>query len=159
MAVQERQTVAFMRSAIAENHFKPHYWFEVDDDRLDVSLADERRLAEHVNKYLTIFANAADPEPIGFCIRQTSEFWAVLCQLGAVPENQSEISIIDLLKYAAAQTSVPVKAEEMLRLLQQKVQAEYGVSRVKPCDLFAGRLKTAALTKTPAASVLEPVQA
>lgn len=158
MSVQERQTVASMRSVPAENHFKPHFWFDVDDDRLDVSLADARRLAEHVNKYLTIFANAADPEPIGFCIRQTSEFWAVLCQLGTVPETQSEISIFELLKYAAARTSVPVKAEEMLRLLLQKVQAEYGGSRVKPSDLFAGRLKTAALTKTPVASILEPVQ-
>lgn len=159
MAVQNRLTVALTRSAVDAGSFKPHFWFDVDDDRLDVSLADERRLAEHVNEYLTIFASAVDLEPIGFCIRQASKFWAVLCQPGTVSENHSEISIIDLLKYAAAQTSVPVKAAEMLRLLQQKVQAEYGVSRVKPCDLFAGRLKTAALTKTPAASVLEPVQA
>ncbi|GDX91628.1 hypothetical protein LBMAG46_16340 [Planctomycetia bacterium] len=159
MAVQNRLTVALTRSAVDAGSFKPHFWFDVDDDRLDVSLADARRLAEHVNKYLTIFANAANPEPIGFCIRQTSEFWAVLCQLGTVSENQSEISIFELLKHAAARTSVPVKAAEMLRLLLQKVQAEYGGSRVKPCDLFAGRLKTAALTKPPAGSVLEPVQA
>lgn len=157
MAVQEHTPAPVMPSATVAGSFKPHFWFEIEDDRLDVALADKRRLAEHLNEHLTIFMDAASPEPIGFCIRRVSEFWAAIRGTGVEIQNHAEISFSDLLQNAALRSAVPFKAPQMLRILLQKIDTDFADSRVSPDDLLAGRVMTGALTATARASILEPV--